>query len=49
MEMIHGLHKDTLLEINEVIAPISNIKVGDIVNIEFDIIGKYVAKWMNKG
>jgi hypothetical protein len=31
MEMIHGLHKDTLLEINEVIAPISNIKVGDIV------------------
>jgi riboflavin synthase len=24
------------------------LKVGDIVNIEFDIIGKYVAKWMGK-
>ena len=25
------------------------LKVGDIVNIEFDIIGKYVAKWMSRG
>lgn len=24
------------------------LKVGDIVNLEFDIIGKYVAKWMGK-
>ena len=24
------------------------IKVGDEVNLEFDIIGKYVAKWMQK-
>ncbi len=24
----------------------SSIKVGDQVNLEFDIIGKYVAKWM---
>ena len=23
-----------------------NLKTGDIVNLEFDIIGKYVAKWM---
>ena len=26
-----------------------NLKTGDIVNIEFDIIGKYVAKWMQQG
>ena len=25
------------------------LKTGDIVNIEFDIIGKYVAKWMQQG
>ncbi len=25
-----------------------NLKVGDIVNLEFDIIGKYVAKWMQQ-
>ena len=24
------------------------LKIGDSVNIEYDIIGKYVAKWMNK-
>ena len=26
-----------------------NLKTGDIVNLEFDIIGKYVAKWMQQG
>jgi riboflavin synthase len=26
-----------------------NLKTGDIVNLEFDIIGKYVAKWMRQG
>ena len=26
-----------------------NLKTGDIVNLEFDIIGKYVAKWMQHG
>jgi riboflavin synthase len=26
-----------------------NLKTGDIVNLEFDIIGKYVAKWMLQG
>ena len=25
------------------------LKTGDIVNLEFDIIGKYVAKWMQQG
>jgi riboflavin synthase len=25
-----------------------NLKTGDIVNLEFDIIGKYVAKWMQQ-
>lgn len=25
-----------------------NIKIGDKVNLEFDIIGKYIAKFMNK-
>jgi len=25
------------------------LKVGSIINLEFDIIGKYVAKWMNRG
>jgi riboflavin synthase len=25
------------------------LKVGAIVNLEFDIIGKYVAKWMGRG
>jgi riboflavin synthase len=25
------------------------LKVGAIVNLEFDIIGKYVAKWMSRG
>lgn len=25
-----------------------NLKVGDIVNLEFDIIGKYVAKWLQQ-
>ena len=29
--MIHGLHKDTLLEINGVLQTISNIKIGDVV------------------
>ena len=29
--MIHGLHKDTLLEINGVLTKISDIKVGDVV------------------
>ncbi|MBD3748182.1 MAG: riboflavin synthase [Sphingobacteriales bacterium] len=28
---------------------LQNIKPGDIVNLEFDIIGKYVAKMMGKG
>jgi riboflavin synthase len=26
----------------------SNLKVGDQVNLEFDILGKYVAKWLEK-
>jgi len=26
-----------------------NLKTGDIVNLEFDIIGKFVAKWMQQG
>ena len=26
-----------------------NLKTGDVVNLEFDIIGKYVAKWMQQG
>ena len=26
----------------------SNLKVGDQVNLEFDILGKYVAKWLDK-
>ena len=26
-----------------------NLKTGEIVNLEFDIIGKYVAKWMQQG
>lgn len=26
-----------------------SLKKGDIVNLEFDIIGKYVAKWMQQG
>ena len=26
-----------------------NLKTGDIVNLEFDIIGKYVAKWLQQG
>jgi riboflavin synthase len=25
------------------------LKSGSIVNLEFDIIGKYVAKWMSRG
>ncbi|MBP8067750.1 MAG: riboflavin synthase, partial [Pedobacter sp.] len=25
------------------------VKVGDLVNLEFDIIGKYVARLMGKG
>ena len=25
-----------------------NLKTGDVVNLEFDIIGKYVAKWMQQ-
>jgi len=24
-----------------------NLKIGSIVNLEFDVIGKYVAKMMN--
>jgi len=24
-----------------------DLKVGDFVNLEFDILGKYVAKWMS--
>ena len=31
MELIHGLHKDTLLEINGKLTPISNISIGDKV------------------
>ena len=31
MELIHGLHKDTLLEINGKLTSISNITVGDKV------------------
>jgi riboflavin synthase len=26
----------------------SNLKVGDQVNLEFDILGKYVARWLEK-
>ena len=29
--MIHGLHKDTLLEINGVLTPIGEVKIGDVV------------------
>jgi hypothetical protein len=31
MEIIHGLHKDTLIEINGVVTKIGEIKVGDVV------------------
>ena len=30
MSLIHGLHKDTLLEINGKLTPISNISIGDV-------------------
>ena len=41
--MIHGLHKDTLLEINGVLTPISNIKVGDIVK-GYDLTNRSVRE-----
>ena len=36
MELIHGLHKDTLIEINGSLQKIGDIKVGDVVK-GFDI------------
>ena len=38
MELIHGLHKDTLIEINGSLQKIGDIKVGDVVK-GFDIQG----------
>src|SRR6056300_1625212 len=38
MELIHGLHKDTLIEINGSYQKIGDIKVGDVVK-GFDIHG----------
>ena len=31
MELIHGLHKDTLIEINGNVTKIGDVKVGDVV------------------
>ena len=36
MELIHGLHKDTLIEINGSLQKIGDIKVGDVVK-GFDV------------
>ena len=38
MELIHGLHKDTLIEINGSYQKIGDIKVGDVVK-GFDVHG----------